>query len=66
MRDDTIDLRTKWLNSNCEGLAVKSTIGERRYVLDVDFMPFSMSTSSIESAWYRVVLVVEANDCVSW
>lgn len=66
VRDDTLDLRTKRLSSNCKDLAVKRTIGERRFVLDVDFMPFSMSTSSIESVWYRVVLVVDANDCVSW
>ena len=65
MRDDTIDLGTEWLDSDCERLAMKSLFGRRRFVHGLHFRPICMSASSMESAWYRVVLVVEANDCVS-
>ena len=65
MRDDIVDLRTKWLVGNCKGLAVGIVKRQKKVVPDLHFRLVCMSPSSMESAWYRVVLVVEANDCVS-
>ena len=65
MQDDTVDLRTKWLVGSCKGLAVGVVNSQRRVVPDLHFRLVCMSPSSMESAWYRVVLVVEATDCVS-
>ena len=65
MQDDTVDLRTKRLVGNCKGLAVGVVNSQKRVVPDLHFRLVCMSPSSMESVWYRVVLVVEANDCVS-
>ena len=65
MRDDTTNLRTKWLICNCESLVAKIVSSHKMIIPDLHFRPICLSPSSIESAWYRVVLVVEANDCVS-
>ena len=65
MQDDTVDLGTKRLVGNYKGLAVGVVNSQKRVVPDLHFRLLCMSPSSMESAWYRVVLVVEANDCVS-
>ena len=65
VRDDTVDLRTKWLVGSCKGLAVGVVNSQRKVVPELHFRLVCKSPSSMESAWYRVVLVVEANDCVS-
>ena len=65
MRDDTIDLRTEWLDDDCERLSSVILGWPEENLQDLHFRPIGVSASSTDSAWYRVVLVVEANDCVS-
>lgn len=65
MRDDSTDLRTEWLDGDCEGLAAQMWPGQGN-LHGLHLKPICMSASSTDSAWYSVALAVEANDWVSW